>query len=77
MDGSIAVVSNPSYLQWSATGNNTLHFSWTNAGVTLQAQTNALGIGTNWQDYPNGGSSPLDVSIDPANPPVFFRLRSP
>ena len=82
-DGSIAVVSvtqpAPSYLEWTLTGGNTLHFSWTNANVILQAQTNADGIhlgDSNWFDYPGGASSPLDVPIDPANPTVFFRLRS-
>ena len=83
VDGSIQVVSvpqtGPSYLQWAVTGGNTLGFTWTNANVKLQAQTNAAGIvlgDTNWFDYPGGGSSPVNVTIDPANPAVFFRLRS-
>jgi hypothetical protein len=61
------------------TSGNTLGFTWTNANVKLQAQTNAAGIqlgDTNWFDYPGGGSSPVNVTIDPANPSVFFRLRS-
>lgn len=83
VDGSIQVVSAPSagqaYLQWGVTGGNSLGFTWTNANVKLQAQTNAAGIqlgDTNWFDYPGGGSSPVNVTIDPANPSVFFRLRS-
>ena len=83
VDGSIQVVSvasaGPSYLQWGLTNGNTLGFLWTNANVKLQAQTNASGIkpgDTNWFDYPGGGGSPVNVTIDPANPAVFFRLRS-
>jgi autotransporter-associated beta strand protein len=54
-----------------------LQFSWTGSYV-LQAQTNAAGIGTNWHDYvPGGTTSPVDVTINPASPPVLFRLRSP
>jgi hypothetical protein len=51
----------------------------TNATVKLQAQTNAGGIlpgDANWSDYPGGGSSPVNVVIDPANPAVFSRLRT-
>jgi autotransporter-associated beta strand protein len=82
-DGSIEVVSvgsaGQSYLQWTVTGGNTIGFTWTNANVQLQAQTNANGIqlgNSNWFDYPGGGSSPVNVPIDPTGPPVFFRLRS-
>ena len=78
VDGSIGVVAAaPPYLQWLTTGGNNLHFTWTNTGVKLQAQTNAPGIGTNWHDYPDGASSPVDVFIDQANLAVFFRLVLP
>lgn len=55
---------------------NTLTFSWAEAGYKLQAQTNTLssGLGTAWTDYPGGASSPVIVTMDPANPSVFFRL---
>jgi hypothetical protein len=53
-----------------------LHFSWT-GGSKLQSQTNGLGNGlsaTGWFDYPNGGSSPVNVTVDPNQGSVFFRL---
>jgi hypothetical protein len=52
---------------------NTLTFSWAEPGFKLQAQTNSTGIGTSWFDYPDL-SNPVNVTIDPANPSVFFRL---
>jgi len=56
----------------------TLTFSWV-GNFKLQAQTNSLSVGlsTNWSDYPAGGSSPVILNINPANPAVFFRLSSP
>lgn len=80
-DGSIEVVSvtlpGPSYLEWALTGGNTLHFTWTNANVKLQAQPNGLQSGdSNWCDYPGGDTSGLDVMIAQANQSVFLRLRS-
>jgi len=44
-------------------------------GGTLQAQTNSLGsgLGTNWVDY--SGSSPVTITINPANGSVFFRVK--
>ena len=53
-----------------------LTFSWTDATFKLQSQTNSLttGLYTNWSDYPGGGASPVGVTINPANPAVFFRL---
>ena len=59
-----------------AKSGSTLTFSWTDASFKLQSQTNSLanGLKTNWSDYPGGGSSPVGVTINPANPTVFFRL---
>jgi autotransporter-associated beta strand protein len=53
----------------------TLTLSWSGA-FKLQAQTNGVNVGvsTNWGDYPGGGTSPVHVTINPANPTVFFRL---
>jgi hypothetical protein len=53
-----------------------LTLSWAGTGFKLQAQTNALdiGISSNWGDYPGGGTSPVNVTINPANSAVFFRL---
>ena len=60
---------------------NVLTFSWVNTSSSfrLQSQTNALNVGlyTNWIDYPGGGSSPVSITNNPANPSVFFRLISP
>ena len=67
------VVLLPPVLSLAQSGN-TLAFSWT-GNFKLQAQTNS--ISTNWTDYPSGGSSPVNVTINPANPAVFFRLSSP
>jgi hypothetical protein len=63
-------------LNVSRTGN-TLNFTWTGA-CKLQSQTNSLstGISTNWSDHPGGGFSPVSVTIDPANPTMYFRLIS-
>ncbi len=85
VDGSIAVVSTnnvvvtPPTLNVTQTGGgNALHFTWSNGSGSfhLQSQTNALntGLNANWFNYPGGGSSPVDVNINPANPTVFFRL---
>lgn len=54
---------------------NTLTFTWTGA-FKLQAQTNSLSVGITgtWFDYPSGGSSPVNATINPANGSVFFRL---
>jgi len=56
---------------------NVLTFSWAAASAhyRLQAQTNGLSS-SGWSDYPGGGSSPVNVTIDPANPAVFYRLVS-
>ncbi len=62
-----------------ARAGNVLTFSWTDAAFKLQSQTNALSVGLqgNWFDYPGGASSPVNVTIDPATPTVYFRLVAP
>ena len=78
-NGSITVQSvnssTPPKLTITQTGS-TLNFTWTDASFHLQSQTNALnaGLSTSWHDYPGGGASPVNVTINPANPTVFFRL---
>ena len=64
-------------LNYTNVGGGQLQFSWTGSGI-LQWQTNSLstGLGTNWMDYPNGGSSPLNVPIDPGQGSAFFRLHA-
>lgn len=68
--------SAPPTLNFTRTGSS-LEFSWTGS-FKLQAQTNsrATGLGTNWADYPGGGTSPVTVPMNPANEAVFFRLIS-
>ena len=72
-----AVVAPPT-LNFAALGGGVWQFSWTGS-FKLQSQTNAVaaGLGTNWFDYPGGGSSPVNVAVTPAAGSVFFRLRSP
>ncbi len=58
-----------------------LQFSWAtalNGLVKLQAQTNSLavGINTNWADYPGGTFNGVVHIPDVANPSVFFRLAT-
>jgi hypothetical protein len=76
-DGSISVVSSsvPPPVLGVAKSGNTLTFNWTGT-FKLQSQTNTLntGLKTNWFDYPGGGTSGVSVTINPANPTVFFRL---
>lgn len=54
---------------------NSLSFSWSGP-FKLQSQTNSLsvGVGSNWGNYPGGSTSPVNVTVNPANPTVFFRL---
>ncbi len=69
------VSSTPPTLSVSQSGNS-LNFTWTDASFHLQSQTNSLnaGLSTNWSNFPGGGSSPVNITINPANPAVFFRL---
>jgi hypothetical protein len=67
----------------AATGSGgTLKLAWPAdyLGWILQAQTNSMntGLSTNWVDVP--GSSAIiqtNISVDPAKPVMFYRLRSP
>jgi autotransporter-associated beta strand protein len=73
--GVLSVVSAGELLTVVQTGSN-LEFSWTDPTFKLQAQTNSLstGLSGNWGDYPGGSTSPVNVTIDPAQGTVFFRL---
>jgi autotransporter-associated beta strand protein len=56
-----------------------LMFSWTpSTGFKLQSQTNSInvGLGSNWSDYPGGGTPPVNAPIDSTQGTVFFRLIS-
>jgi rhamnogalacturonan endolyase len=56
-----------------------LSLSWpTNAGWTLQQQTNSLatGLNTNWTDvYGSTGMTSTNVPLDHTKPTMFYRLR--
>ena len=76
--GSVSVASvtpiAPPTLNAVQTGN-TIALSWTGP-FKLQSQTNSLsvGISTNWFNYPGGTVSPVNVTINPTNKTVFYRL---
>jgi fibronectin-binding autotransporter adhesin len=81
VDGSISIVSvSRPMLNFTLSGGNGLQFSWDTGfgNFKLQSQTNSLnsGLGTNWADYPGGGTSPVTVPIGLTNATVFFRLVS-
>ena len=73
----------PGPIHFSVSGS-TLALSWpTNLGWILQDQTNALNVGliansNAWFDISNSASvTSTNITINPANPTVFFRLRHP
>jgi hypothetical protein len=73
------VATNPTTLT-AVVSNNAVLLSWPadHLGWILQAQTNSAGLGTNWVDIGGSSSSTnYNIIINPANPTVFFRLRSP
>lgn len=66
----------------SSISSNTLTLSWPadHTGWTLQTQTNSLntGISGTWTDVPGSAAvNSTNITINPANPTVFFRLRYP
>jgi hypothetical protein len=80
--GSIAITGTilgaPSLTLSRSGGSLTLSWdSTTFPGYSVQAQTNHAGIGSNWSSTGSGTVSPYPVTINPANPPVFFRLSNP
>jgi len=73
-----AVVSAPTLTLVKSGGVLTL--SWDSAtypGYSVQAQTNSAGVGTSWSSTSSGTGGTFVVPINPANPPVFFRLSNP
>jgi len=71
----VPAVTLPEELQWSYAGG-TLTLTWDDPAFRLQSQTNApgAGISAGWSDYPGGGTSPVDVTVDPLEGSVFYRL---
>jgi len=75
------IASNPTNITATLTGS-TLGLSWPadHLGWILQAQTNSLstGLSANWYDVVGSSTlTNLNVTIDPAQPTVFYRLRHP
>lgn len=75
------VVVGPTNITSSVSGDQ-LTLSWPadHLGWFLQTQTNSSSVGltTNWFDLSGSETSTNSVfTMDPANPSVFFRLRSP
>lgn len=80
MVGSV-IASNPTNITFSVTGN-TLKLTWPgdHLGWILQAQTNGLGTGlsNNWFDVSGSSSATnANITVSPASPSVFYRLRHP
>jgi autotransporter-associated beta strand protein len=77
----VTIASNPTNITATVSGN-TLSLSWpaNHLGWILQSQTNSLatGLSTNWVDVAGSSSSTTaTVTINPAAPAVFYRLRYP
>lgn len=75
------IASNPTNITVSVTGN-TMSLSWPadHLGWLLQSQTNILsvGLGTNWADVVGSDAiTSTNITINPANPALFYRLRHP
>jgi len=76
-----AVASYPTNITFSG-GGGTLTLSWpsTHLGWLLQSQTNSrsVGLSTNWFDVAGSASmTSTNLSVNPASPTVFYRLRKP
>jgi len=66
----------------NSVSGSVLTLSWTEShiGYRLENQTNALssGLGTNWFTVPASASTnTVSITVDPANPTVFYRLVYP
>lgn len=60
--------------------NGTISLSWpaANLGWYVQSNSGSLASTTDWYDIPGSqASTTLDVSVDRAQPQVFYRLRNP
>lgn len=84
VDGSIAVFqsgpSGPGYIT-NSLSSSTLTLTWpAGQGWRLVGQTNGLSVGltTNgWNTVPGGVDGSNSISVDPAQPAVFYKLVSP
>jgi autotransporter-associated beta strand protein len=72
----------PPYLTNSISGNK-LILTWpAGQGYTLLAQTNSLSSGLNtnasaWKPVPGGIDGSNNITVNPANPTVFYKLQNP
>jgi fibronectin-binding autotransporter adhesin len=75
------IPTTPTNITFSVSGGNmTLNWPQSYTGWILQAQTNSLAVGitTNWVNVASSATTnSVTMPINPANPTVFFRLRSP
>ncbi len=79
-----ATAGNPTNITFSVNGS-TLTLSWPtdHLGWILQSQTNSIAVGivnnaNAWFDWPGSAAvTSTNVTINPADPTVFFRLRHP
>ena len=80
--GSLKVVpgpSGPAYLTNSVSGS-TLSLAWPpGQNWRLEMQTNSLskGLGTNWVDVTPGSANTTNITVNPSQPAVFYRLIYP
>jgi autotransporter-associated beta strand protein len=75
------MANNPTNITATVSGS-TLTLTWPadHVGWILQSQTNSLaaGLGTNWVDVTGSTANNTNaITINPASPSVFFRLRHP
>ena len=75
------IPTTPTNITFSASGG-VLTLAWPSnyVGWVLQSQTNSrsVGLNTNWFDVPGSSSvTATNMTMNPANPTVFFRLRYP
>jgi len=86
VDGSISVLppafaTNPTNITFSLVGNQlTIGWPADHQGWFLQTQTNSrtLGLSNNWLDVAGSQTSTQAVvTVNPADPTVFYRLRIP
>jgi len=75
------IATNPTNITFTAAGGNlTLTWPADHYGWVLQQQVNTLNVGVsnNWTDVPGSwNTTSTNVTINPATPTVFYRLRSP
>jgi autotransporter-associated beta strand protein len=75
----ISVSSTPPPITWGVSGN-TLTLSWPADHLGWLAQSNAVGVASpaTWFTIPGSqATTTLNLTVDPAQPQVFFRLRHP